>query len=86
MSIKAGKVVTNLDRTTHVLLWARGLQKHPTVEKIQRRWLVSRATGYRWLPKLIDAREIWAMQQRRPMSRQPYESTADALPLEGLLQ
>lgn len=55
MSIKAGKVVTNLDRTTQVL-------------------------------KLIDARELWAMQQRRPMSRQPYESTADALPLEGLIQ
>lgn len=86
MPTNEGGQVANLDRTTHVLLWALGLRKHPTVETIRARWGVSRATGYRWLPKLIDARELWALQQRRPAARDQFESTADAVPLEGLLQ
>lgn len=82
----ASRTVSLSDRTTHVLIWALGLHADPTVNSIQIRWNVSRATAYRWRTKLCDARRIWEMHARKQSGWNLRAPDIDAVPLGGLFQ
>lgn len=57
------------DRSMLVLLWALTLHGDPTPDNIQQRWNVSRATAYRWVSKLRDARSLFSMRHSARNSR-----------------
>lgn len=46
---------TGFELVLRVLRWAESSREVPSVEAIQTRWLVSRATAYRWRAALAAA-------------------------------
>jgi hypothetical protein len=55
--MQVSPAIQNLAPLATVVLWAQQHLHEPTIDEIESRWKVSRATAYRWRPELRRARQ-----------------------------